>query len=210
MYNIINVKKELKLEPIIQRIHAEIVGRFVMPNTEAETLGEIVNQSGDGNYLDIGSLFGGSAILAALTKKEKNLGGKVICLDPLDGFYMGTKYHNERDISSGKLVNEETLQKNIDHFGVSDIVEVVAKKSYPLPDEIKAMKFSCVFIDGHHWKNFPTLDWHSAKELSTNFVIFHDCDQKHPSVQKAVALAKATPGWSHQETNVSLVVFKRA
>lgn len=180
-----------------------------MPDTEAGTLAETVKLAGNGNHLDIGSLFGGSAILAGLVKKSNGLSGGVVCLDPLNGYYEGTRFNSSRDPSSGLVVNRETLQKNIDHFGVDDITSIVQKKSHPLPVEVASMKFSSVFIDGNHWQKYPLYDWEAVQPITEKFIIFHDCDQKHPAVRKAVSIACQHSDWELHIKNVSVVVVKR-
>lgn len=195
---------------IIRRIKQEILGRFALGNTEAELLGWVVEQSGNGDYLEIGTLFGGSAILAGMVKKERGLEGHVVCLDPLNGYYMGTGEHtNMLDPIARKPITRETLDSNLQHFSTHDITEIIQKNSYPFPAELKNRQFSCSFIDGNHRSNYPTCDWHSVKNITTGYIIFDNCEKKYPAVQKACELASSTAGWSHVKTEHSLVVFKR-
>src|SRR5574342_461649 len=46
-------------------------------------LAQTVINAGNGDHLEIGSLFGGSAILSALVKKNFSLQGNIYCIDHL-------------------------------------------------------------------------------------------------------------------------------
>ena len=61
-------------------INASIQGHICMTPEEAAVLAEVVNV--DGDHLEIGTMWGGTAIIAALVKKNNGFKGQVIVIDP--------------------------------------------------------------------------------------------------------------------------------
>lgn len=144
----------------------DVLGEKLVQSSHATgLLCQAIVNSGDGDYVEIGSLHGGSAITAALTKKEFNLKGFVWCIEP-----------NPRDIyNNAKL------------FGVQDKIIV-----YQTPSEEMVWddyKFSCGFIDGDHRDPNPLLDWYMLRDRVTKYIIFDDYDKSEYGVQVAVQQA---------------------
>ncbi len=102
-------------------IYRGIEGRFAMWYKDAEAVYNIA--SIPGNYLEIGTAHGGSAIMASKAKKE----GKIYCVDPLESSY-------------------SHVLKNFEKFGV-DGVTLIRKMTPPLPEELDGLEFSAVLID---------------------------------------------------------------
>lgn len=146
----------------------------------------IVN-SGDGDYVEIGSLYGGSAITVALTKKEFNLKGFVWCIEP-----------NPRDIyNNAKL------------FGVQDKIIV-----YQTPSEEMVWgdyTFSCGFIDGDHREPNPELDWRMLEYRVNRYIIFDDYDKSEKGVEFAVrdVLLDYESDWKPVHISDAIVIFER-
>ena len=152
------------LKEITNLVKRDIVGRVanMMDNKETnnvEVVMEYVLRAGGGNHLEIGTLFGGSAIPVALAKKKYDQTGMVVCVDPLDGYYQD-KYPDLSmvDKISNTPVTPTTLFQNIDTFGVADRVLVLRSKSEAITNLVD-MRFTTAYIDGDHWEGVPWDDW---------------------------------------------------
>ena len=169
--------------PITQRVIDNLEGRVCDPKGTDIVL-DMVTQAGDGNYLEIGVLHGGTAIAVALLKKELGQDGLVYCVDPLNGYYselFGERYQDE----SGTPVFRESLEKNIKGFGVGDIVRIIEKKSHPFPKELEGIEFTVAFIDGWHWDDMPLNDWNNVKDITNKYVVFDNYDGRHEAITNA-------------------------
>jgi predicted O-methyltransferase YrrM len=163
--NAFEVGKALAME-----IGEKIEGGYGGLDTDGGILAQCVKNIGSADYLEMGSLFGASAILAALTKKTYGFGGKVVCIDDLEMF--------ER--------KEDVIYNNAELFGVRDYIEVKVARTFPYPLD-KKRKFGCVYIDAAHDYQNCKQDWMSAREVSDKYVAFHDYDMAHAGVVKAVS-----------------------
>ena len=148
-------------------LHKELkdkLGDMLVQDSHATgLLCQAVVNAGHGDYIEIGSLYGGSAITAALTKKEFKLKGDIFCIDP-----------KPRDI-----------HKQTELFEVNDRVVVY---SGVLKDFISNSegKFSCAFIDGDHRPPHPLEDAQRLFGRLNGYLIFDDYDKSEVGVQKAV------------------------
>jgi len=167
-------------QEIISYIHENIDGRMCDESSNCLFLSYAISESGDGNYLEIGSLFGGTAIMAALIKREFGLSGDVYAIDPFDEYYKGTR--NDRGSKVGapvdpithKAVTIERAQSNAKKMGV-DVNFIKGKASAAtLPAGIR---FSVVFIDGDHWNDAPWQDWLLVKDITDYVIVFDNCDK---------------------------------
>ena len=144
-------------------INAKIFGQIAMAPEDAALLAQAVANAGDGNHLEIGSLFGGSAILAALTKKKYGLSGEIHCID------------------DGDMTLEDYIQNNAYVFRVEDMLTVYKGHSNPFPLP-QSMRFASTLIDAGHEYPDCYSDWRNAKEITDKYIIFHDYDPSHMGV----------------------------
>ena len=80
----------------------------------------MAQQAGDGDHVDIGSLYGASAIGVALMKKELGLKGDVYCIDPYDTEKRDRTVLAASDNLKGDVsASAEALLANAEHFDVS-------------------------------------------------------------------------------------------
>lgn len=201
-------------EQIVDAVMGGIIGRSATSREGLMLLADIVGNV-DGDHLEIGTLFGASAIVCALAKKNAKREGKIFCIDPLNGYYIGARNKNGADIGSeidkpsGKKPTMENLLKNCKEFGVE--LEIIQKKSDPFPEELKGRKFATVYIDGDHWNGAPARDWNSIKDNVDSFVIFHDCTPEYSHVTDAYRRArKEVPSAGHTlfaDKHMGVVVF---
>lgn len=143
------------------------------------------------NYLEIGTLFGGSLVLMALMMKEFGIKGKCVAIDPLDGYYG----KGNRDPVVPLVPSVDIVMENARKLGVQDMVEVIPKSSYPFPEEAKKYTYAVSFIDGDHWGDMPWKDFLSVKDITTHYIVFDNYDRSHPSVVKACIQASLEDEW---------------
>lgn len=189
-----------KRSDIVSYVRANIQGRIASKIGERETgnvevLLDFVEKAGEGNYLEIGTLFGGSAIPVALLKNELLQRGLVFCVDPLDGYYR--KYASREDmmdLQSRTPVTVQTLFNNIAKFNVGNRIVVLREYSTSLAEFID-MKFAVSYIDGDHRGGVPLRDWNLIKNITTKFVVFDNCADTHPDVHLACKAANDEKNW---------------
>ena len=140
-----------------------------------------------GNTLEIGTAFGGSAIIASKAKQDSGVDGLIYCVDPQDGTY-------GKDMVTPERATIEITTGNFDKFGVENVV-IFQHRTPPLPSGLFGMMFTSVLIDGNHKGSGPTDDWNIVKDsvLPGGIVMFHDVH--YDDVQRAVYLADKEPGW---------------
>lgn len=183
------------IKDIVFQVEQNLIGRIANKMGDkrfdsVEIILGYVNKAGGGNHLEIGTLFGGSSIPVAIFKDVMDHDGIVFCIDPLAGYYE----HGLVDRQSNQEVTPATLFKNIEKFKVGNQMMVMQSKSIPFP-KFSDIKFSTAYIDGEHRFGVPLQDWNNVKDLVTNFVIFDNCDDKHPDVQEACEIASNDPDW---------------
>jgi len=198
------------IHEIVEEVENNIVGRLAnkvgnerIDNTE--TLLKYVLKAGGGNHLEIGTLFGGSAIAVALLKNYYGQSGIVICIDPLNGYYV--KYSGHGDDMSGFPVSPEALFENIEKFGVGNRIAVIGADSQEV--KLSGIEFTTAYIDGDHQDDVPFKDWNMCKDTVSRYIVFDNCDEKHPDVQFACGKAADEYGWGLVfKDNISFVVEK--
>jgi len=194
---------------IVKEVESGIKGRVA--NTigderidNVEVLLECVLKAGGGNHLEIGTLFGGSAIAVALLKREYEQSGMVFCIDPLNGYY-----GKDRPDISDVPVSVETLFDNIGEFYLGNRISVIKSISSPVYENLVDIKFSTAYIDGEHSNNVPYLDWNGLKALVTKYVVFDNCADTHPDVQFACNMANKDFDWKEVYNSGISYVVKR-
>ncbi len=192
-----NIEKPIAeiISEIVQRVDNNIIGRLAnkygdIKLDNVDSMLRFVAEADGGNHLEIGTLFGGSAIAVALLKLELGQSGVIVCIDPLDGYY---KIYGSGEDKSGFEVTPKILFNNIDKFGVGN--RVLVMKAYSQFCFNLSIEFSTAYIDGEHQHNVPLSDWLLVKDVVSKYVIFDNCDDKHPDVQEACRVADSDPEW---------------
>jgi len=142
-----------------------------------------------GDYIEIGTWFGASALVTALVKKRAGVYGSVTCVDPFSGpsplFYRA--YRLEKPL-------KEKVEASAEKLGVK--LEIVAKKSDPWPEELTGRAWTVGYIDGDHRYPHPTEDGANLAHKVTQFLVFDDFGPNMKAVQMAVFdLLKQDPAW---------------
>ena len=193
----LNIEKPVaeSIEDIVQLVDSKIIGRLANKYGDVEldnvhVLLDFVSRAGGGNHLEIGTLFGGSAIAVALLKLQLGQTGVIVCIDPLDGYY---KMDGSGDDKSGIPVTPETLFRNIESFFVED--RILVMRAYSQLCSNLGIQFSTAYIDGDHKRGVPLSDWDLVKDMVSKYVIFDNCDELHPEVVLACEYAEQDPLW---------------
>jgi hypothetical protein len=175
---------------IVVKVKSTIEGRYANAGDVFNHIAEVIEKSGDGNYLEIGVLNGGGVCAAGLLKNKLNHKGVVIGIDPFDGYY---KAQTKKliDKKTGLEVTQELAQRNVDKFHLDNVILI--KASSPNFD-VGNMRFAVSFIDGDHTEAGAFADWERVKEITDRFVVFHDYMQLD-GVTKACNKAAKDKAW---------------
>jgi hypothetical protein len=158
------------ISKIVKRVRSSITGRHANAGNVFEHLAKAIEKAGDGNYLEIGVLNGGSISCVGLWKKHLKHSGVCVGVDPFDGYYKAqTGRHVDK--KTGIPVTIELAQKNIDIFGL-DNVQLIQAHSPSF--DVGNMRFAVAFVDGDHSEAGAFSDWQRVKEITDKFVVFHD------------------------------------
>src|SRR3990167_3384907 len=132
-----------------------------------------------GDYVEIGTWFGASALVTALVKKRVGAYGSVTCVDPFGGldprFYQAYRY---------AVPSKEVVMENAEKLGVE--LEIIARPSNPWPEELNGRAWTVGYIDGDHRYPHPGLDANTLSNKVTQFLVFDDFSPNMRAVQMAV------------------------
>ena len=156
-----------------RKIRETIVGDCGLADDDGSVLAQTVKNAGDGDYLELGSFYGASGILASLTKKEYGIKGDVYCVDDLSGIVPRSP---------------ADIMKNAEKMDASIILKVA--KTSPLPFR---KPFNCVFIDAGHDIASVFEDWLNVRKVATRYVVFHDYSAASLGVMAVVRQADFWP-----------------
>jgi hypothetical protein len=158
------------------------------------------------NHLEIGALFGATAIYTALIMEHNEVDGLVYTIDPCL-----FNLHEPDVCKSGTITPElvrfqpEIIQDNIKKFGVEDRVVFIQKSSHPLPYDVKGIKFDTCFIDGDHQHGTPIIDVKNCIKLGVKNIILDDTHYRYPCVMRAFKYILDLDDWDigmvHQSTS---------
>ena len=186
-------KQQKSIRDIVNHVSNNIFGRLANKFGDKELdnvdkLLEYIQIAGGGNHLEIGTLYGGSAIAVALLKNELDQDGMIVCIDPFDGYY------SQPEDISGVSITPETIFLNIDEFDVGNRILVMQTCSQFV--HYLDMQFNTAYIDGDHDNEVPLHDWLLVKDMVNRFVIFDNHSPQHPDVMKACKIANEDDEWA--------------
>ena len=161
-----------------------------------------------GDYIEIGSAFGGSAVMAGTAMGER--AGNIYCIDNFISL-------NELDRIDVVL---HSFWNVIYSFGLQQRVIAFNQSHPPFPTAIHHHKFSVGFIDGNHLGISPMVDFMGLDSRVTDYLLFDNAEQY--GVKEAIASAIKGGNWkrhksltytsttkAHDEKKVKLVALQR-
>jgi hypothetical protein len=179
-------------------IQARLTGRLAMAPEEAGLLAETV--AGSQVHIEIGCLWGGTAILAALAGARQ-----VYSIDPMSG---GWWQAGADPAVAGAALTPYAVLENLARFDLAGRVQVVRASSKPWP--LLALEADTILIDGDHSFEGCRSDWEVAVKLARRAILVHDVDDAHPDVTRMVQeCAARTPGRTLTERRGALALFRR-
>ncbi len=168
----------------------------------------MAQQAGDGDHVDIGSLYGASAIGVALMKKELGLKGDVYCIDPYDTEKRDRTVLAAHDnLKSDVSASAEALLANAEHFGVE--LKLVQAESEPWPEELKDNTFVSAYIDGDHVGKAPTQDFENLRGRVSGYIGTDNFEEEYPDVVKSMIYAMDTEEWFLLYKNIIFIAIRR-
>ena len=169
------------------------------------------NCKGYKDYIEIGTMFGGSAIVAGYA-----VTGEVHCIDP---FGVKGSPHRKEQVS-GFLVKPEYVRENWAlHHGVHRLF-IHKQRHPPFPTYIEHRVFDVGLIDGCHDVDAVQADWEGLKNRVKYKILFHDVNYKgegwdvNSTAEKNAAgvfndIIHRCPDWEFLEIRGKMGVLKR-
>jgi len=208
-----------KVESNMGSISGKMIGRYpgAMPDKLLLYLMRYVSAKRfpEDNYVhvEIGTLHGGSLMATLMALQDAHSSHKVICIDPLDGYYGGAI-----DPQSAVPVDRETVEENVNRFGFSrSQVEIVQRYSTEKEaiDAVSERKVASLFIDGDHSYEGAKADWvnYSPFVVGSGYALFDNYnDPGFPDITAFVhrELRDCPDGWRIVGSmNISLLLRRR-
>jgi len=156
-----------------------------------------------GDYVEIGTWFGASALVTALVKQRTETYGSVTCVDPFGGidirFYQAYRFG---------MPSKEQVLDSAKKLGVE--LEVIAKPSYPWPEELSGRAWTVGYIDGDHRYPHPGIDAETLSNKVTQVLVFDDFAPNMRAIQLAVfELVRHDPAWDLTIVHENCAVLTR-
>jgi cephalosporin hydroxylase len=169
-------------ENLFELVKRGMVGRIAQEPGHAALLYEAIVAAGPGDYLEIGTLWGGTAVFAALVKQERGIAGRVFTIDTMTGapwWTVGDKaYHRE-------VTTVDAVRENMVRFGVEGTVVPVRADSRTVP--LPTIRPVVALVDGDHAFDGAVADLLYATSVCQRYILVHDYEtQQWPGVALAV------------------------
>ncbi len=170
------------LYPVLVETLKETGSRYAGRPEDAGILAQCVANC-KGDYLEIGSLYGASAIVAALFGN-----GHVYCVDIFEPY--STK--------PGARPSPELLLQNASNWGAEKKITPFKHRHPPLPAKLEHVRFDIAYIDGDHTHEGSLADWENIEHRVDRYVLFHDVRPNSPYGAKTTFEnhAMLDPNWN--------------
>ncbi len=192
---------------IATKVVKEIKGRAADGGISLPFLAAMIEAAPDGDHVDIGSLFGASAIAVALMKKELGHKGKVYCIDPYDEEERKTQARVNLIPEELLSASPKELMENAKHFDVE--LTLIREKSHPWPKELKDAVFVTAYIDGDHIGDAPRDDFENLYGRVTHYIGSDNYEEEYADVVNTMWKAMDTDDWFLYYKNLTFVAVRR-
>ena len=173
----------MELANLHDTISRSMFGRIGMTPDETALLGECVQ--GSAVHLEIGTLWGGTAILAALAGAAR-----VYSIDKMSGGW----WDAGQDPKVNHPLGPKATIDNLVRFQLQNRVTLVIALSNPFP--LAGLTFTSALLDGGHTYAELKADWENVHPLVDGPLLFHDCADTHPGVMQFVTSGQIErDGW---------------
>lgn len=170
---------------LYEDISRMMIGRIGTSSHGCQLIAEVVSRVPDGIHVEIGSQWGGTALIAAMMQTTK---GHVYCIDPIteNGYYGGV------DPATHLIPHAKYFNANMKRFRATNHVTLIDKPSSPWP-----FPGTCdtAFIDGDHSLPVVAYDWMNIRERCTRYVVFDNIEKEFPHVQEVFDMACNDKSW---------------
>lgn len=202
----------------------QFLGRIADDGYSLPWLASMAISAGAGDHVEIGTLYGASAMVVAVAKAITKLPGTVYCIDPWIN-RKGTVAKNNlqpnitEDNLSAKIddvrENIKRLNETLAGMGLPEAkIELVKSSSQPWPKKLENHKFVTAYIDGLHYGDFPKKDLEECAKRTSYFIGVDNYEETYTDVMDAVhdfAFRKngKDPEWSILFKNGLFVALRR-
>lgn len=187
---------------LYETIANKIQGRIAVTENELVALVKATIAAGAGDHVEIGCLWGATAIAVALTKERLSIPGHVYTIDPMVGGWWDTK---------DPVANEQpTIHKvltNFARFGVYHRMSIIRARSHPWP--LPSVHPVSIFIDGAHEYETVVCDILAVKSSEAKVLVFHDYGSAHLDVKRAIDQYFPDPKWQEAGSVATMKIYKR-
>jgi len=124
----------------------------------------VANTTGD--YAEIGSAWGGSAVMAGMAMEAVGRPGIIVCVDP---------FGKETELEG---INQRLQQfwKMMIHYGIQQRVFAFKQHNPPFPLAAYYHTYSVSLIDGNHYGDSPTDDFNVFAKRTTDYILFDNAE----------------------------------
>ena len=194
---------------VVDEVLRTLIGWPGARGRSLRTVGGLVAEfGGDGNHVEIGSLFGASALVACMIKIELKSPGTVYCIDPMifdEHEYCVRIDGNE----SQKILLRHHHQIFIDNTRwAGSRINLIKKRSYPWPLS-KDQRFSTAFVDGWHYDDGPMNDVKTLVDVVDNAILLDDVTENYPDIYRAFLYMCSHPDWFLGHKDQGTAMFYR-
>lgn len=183
----------MDIDLLYDKIRRGMIGRLGMTIPESELLAKHVGKT----HLEIGTLWGGSAIFAALTGASR-----VFSIDHMHGGW----WADGQDPKVNPPLGPAAVIDNLYRFELAHRVTLVVAPSNPFP--LTGLKFDTALIDGDHLLAGVAADWENVKAVTKDAIMFHDCSDAYPGVMAFLKSKQPEKdGWECAEQVETLRVY---
>lgn len=195
-------------------VAGNMIGRLSDDRAGAAVAAAASVMAGDGTHLETGVLWGGSLLTTALLRKWYGIKGKVIGVDPLNGFYQtGPDRYHWTNQQLRFPITPDTVWENARRLDLTDLIELVPEFSYPWPKRLARRKINSAHIDGDHFGTGPYYDFQSVSSRGAKVITFDNFPDGSPDgildVGKCVERVLREGGWSLVETRAGVAILVR-
>lgn len=190
-----------------QEVLKGIEGRVADGGISLPFIASMAANAGNGDHIEIGALFGASAIAVALTKQKLGLEGLVYCIDPYNAEARTAEVNINPNVAGQLNGTPEELLANAEKFGVE--LKLIQEYSEPWPKQLEANNFVSAYIDGDHLHGMPKKDFENLRGRVSNYIGFDNVEEGYPDVAAAFLEGAMTNEWFLFYKNVTFGALRR-